>query len=591
MQSCRYVKSICEPALYRHLDLTFHPGRTNLLLTPKAKGALMKNISSVHSLTFGRKELPYLFNALFVFYPPARTLSRGYLPLLQALSVQMTSLTRLEVCLRDRILDGNPDPFPLPPTPNDPRGRLRRLFRIIDASPSLQELDIEGLPITSGIDFLEWQRTIGKLSELRSLCVSILIWSSKVSKRWLREWSNLLAVCPPSIREFGVYRVYFRFPGHEDDFDHYQRSWDDDHDDAGVVMTVAKKILPGRFDDLTRLDIHRDPDDESTTTTDLWQILEGCPNVDSLQLSGFHSGMGGFDLASVIMTGCPSLKRLMYDATSSPVDSNVPFKLMSIMQNGDQIEELVLDALSLNESFLPIARMGLQKHAESLRVIRLSNCSDNQPSRNIALFLTECSNFEEFDVLPTEDYIESFIDLTDAVAIRPWACTKIRRLLLGVAIPVAPVHLTDTEAEQLGLLERLYRQIGALKELRVLDLRACVATGLPPRPSSSNWNLGRDSFPALLNLENTDTGRPGYLSLLGGLTHLEELRGSVCLTTPECKVTVGLPEARWMNGNWSNLRVAGFFLKGDKPNKPFVWLAKQPRKAKLELTATGLAHS
>ncbi|KAF9541298.1 hypothetical protein EC957_003254 [Mortierella hygrophila] len=438
MLTCRYVKSICEPVLYRHLDLTFHPGRTNLLLTPKAKGALMKNISSVHSLTFGRKELPYLFNALFVFYPPARTLSRGYSPLLQALSVQMTSLTRLEVCLRGRILDGNPDPFPLPSTPNDPRGRLRRLFRIIDASPSLQELDVEGLPIVSGMDFLEWQRTIGKLSELRSLCVSILIWSSKVSKRWLREWSNLLAVCPPSIREFEVYRVYFRFPGHEDDFDHYQRSWDDDDDDAGVMMTVAKKILPGRFDDLTRLDIHRDPDDESTTTTDLWQILEGCPNVDSLQLSGFRSGMGGFDLASVIMTGCPSLKRLMYDATSSPVDSNVPFRLMSIMQNDDQIEELVLDALSLNEFFLPIARMGLQKHAESLRVIRLSTCSDNQPSRNITLFLAECGGLEEFDVLPTEDYIESCIDLTDAVAIRPWACTKIRRLLLGVAIPVLP---------------------------------------------------------------------------------------------------------------------------------------------------------
>lgn len=146
MQTCHYVKSFCEPAPYRHLDLTFHPRRTNLLLAPKAKGALMKNISSVHSLTLDRKELPYLFNALFVSYPPARTLSRGYSPLLQTLSVQMTILTRLQVCLRGRILDGNPDPFPLPCIPNDPRGRLRRLCRIIDASPSLKKLDVEGLP-------------------------------------------------------------------------------------------------------------------------------------------------------------------------------------------------------------------------------------------------------------------------------------------------------------------------------------------------------------------------------------------------------------------------------------------------------------
>ena len=40
-----------------------------------------------------------------------------------------------------------------------------------------------------------------------------------------------------------------------------------------------------------------------------------------------------------------------------------------------------------------------------------------------------------------------------------------------------------------------------------------------------------------------------------------------------------------------NLRVTGFFLKGDKLSKPFVWLVKQPRKAKLELSATGLSHS
>lgn len=65
-------------------------------------------------------------------------------------------------------------------------------------------------------------------------------------------------MCPPSIREFEVHRVYFLFPGHEDDFDYYQLSWDEGHGDTGV-MTVAKKILPGRFDGLTRLDINRDP--------------------------------------------------------------------------------------------------------------------------------------------------------------------------------------------------------------------------------------------------------------------------------------------------------------------------------------------
>ncbi|KAK3822173.1 MAG: hypothetical protein JOS17DRAFT_819363 [Linnemannia elongata] len=431
MQTCHYVKSFCEPAPYRHLDLTFHPRRTNLLLAPKAK------------------------------------------------------------------------------------------------------------------DFLEWQQTIGTLSKLRTLQVSILTWSSKVLKRWLREWSNLLAVCPPSIREFEVHRVYFLFPGHEDDFDYYQLSWDEGHD-------------------------------ELTTTTNLWQILEGCPNVDSLQLSGFRSEMGGFDLASVIITGCPSLKRLMYDATSNPGDSNVPFRVMSIMQNSDQIEELVLDALSLKESFLPIARMGLQNHAESLRVTRLGNCPTTNRVATLPFFLPNVLASKNSTFFPPR----SILDLV-----------LISRTLSPLVPGRVPRSAASCLADQLGLLARHYQQIGALKDLRVLDLRACVATHPLPRVSSRKWNLGRDCFPALLNLENTDTGRPGYLSLLGGLTHLEELRGSVCLTTPEYKVTVGLSEARWMNENWSNLRVAWFFLKGDKPNKPFVWLAKKPRKAKLELSATGLSHS
>lgn len=118
-------------------------------------------------------------------------------------------------------------------------------------------------------------------------------------------------------------------------------------------------------------------------------------------------------------------------------------------------------------------------------------------------------------------------------------------------------------------------------------MRACFATDPFPDPGSRTWNLSRDSFPALLNMENKDTGRPSFLLLLGGLTRPEELRGSVNLTTPEFRVTVGLPEARWMNENWLNLRLAGFFLTGDQPTKPFVWLVKQPRETKLELSVTG----
>jgi hypothetical protein len=103
----------------------------------------------------------------------------------------------------------------------------------------------------------------------------------------------------------------------------------------------------------------------------------------------------------------------------------------------------------------------------------------------------------------------------DEAAVVPWKNTKIHCLLLGVTIPVLPgypsqivpvgvsykrvppVQLSETEVQELGLLERFYEQIGSMKELRTLELRARLATDPSPDPSpdpgSRRWNLGRDS--------------------------------------------------------------------------------------------------
>lgn len=50
--------------------------------------------------------------------------------------------------------------LPAPAHPKRPRGRRRKLRRIIDATPVPKKLDVEGLRIVSNIDILEWEKTV-----------------------------------------------------------------------------------------------------------------------------------------------------------------------------------------------------------------------------------------------------------------------------------------------------------------------------------------------------------------------------------------------------------------------------------------------
>lgn len=106
------------------------------------------------------------------------------------------------------------------------------------------------------------------------------------------------------------------------------------------------------FRSLKELNIHRGSGDGTSTSVDLKQILEGCPNLDVLRLLGFHPGIGGDDLTDVVMTKCPRLKKLLYDATFYPEDNIVPFKILLITLNENQFEDLSIDALSLEGAHL-----------------------------------------------------------------------------------------------------------------------------------------------------------------------------------------------------------------------------------------------
>ncbi|KAF9128103.1 hypothetical protein BGW39_005344 [Mortierella sp. 14UC] len=149
-----------------------------------------------------------------------------------------------------------------------------------------------------------------------------------------------------------------------------------------------------------------------------------------------------------------------------------------------------------------------------------------------------------------------FVELAEPIEY-PWSFAKLRWLTLGIIgcdLPIepevapyisrpCPITLTQAEAQHFTQLAQLYRQIGALAELRFLDLR----------------------------MVKLDTRRPGFLHHLAGLKKFEFLEGSVRADAEQTKQTMGWNEVKFMTEYWPHLEHARFFAYKDDVTEPFEW--------------------
>ncbi|KAG0199400.1 hypothetical protein BGX33_011668, partial [Mortierella sp. NVP41] len=266
------------------------------------------------------------------------------------------------------------------------------------------------------------------------------------------------------------------------------------------------------------------------------------------------------DFVKIVVDCCPLLKRVFVSALANVDGFCLPADLVTTIQE-QQVEEFECNDYGAGFLEVPEASMTFLRHSKTLRKVYVES------SEAMCAVLFVCEVLEDFK---TNDGIRSadpsfYINLDGAVS-RPWACKGLRHLKLSFGIArfdqepyynrSPMVTLTDEEQEQFGVLERLYRQIGLLTELSYLDLKALALDdqGQPIGRYLSIWTI--NSFPALLSLGDEDTGRPGYLALLGGLKKLKVLRGSFYTDTNESKMTMGWPEVRWMTAYWLKLEVA-----------------------------------
>ncbi|KAF9931939.1 hypothetical protein FBU30_009234 [Linnemannia zychae] len=582
MRTTTQLYRIYEPSFYADLTLEYSPEKINLFDSPYAINALSRNSHHVKSLKISAVDLAMLFNCMLAYVDKTWDPNMNpeyhrpfWLPMSDSDSMNIlpvppfANLEKLESVLVPGTCGYNCSYYI--PSSDVPRTTLLQLSWIIGCSLRLEELKIKWLSITSIYNLKAFSRILSGLEHLHTLSLVLVV---SHSNAWSQVGQTILGSCDvttcaleiESQAPVALPQTLYEWNSSEEDEERTQ------------MLVAPLKAGPRQLKDLTMWNMS-----SLGTECSLVYLLQNYPSLERLALSGFHGHVDSNVFGRALGKYCPNLRSLAFSGFATYADRDSPVKVMMVLPKR-RIEEFEWRNSSYELGDADTKRM-FQPHFEVLRKIVFKSCWDVE-SKAIRVILTKCPVLEHFqmEVNNQEQVWGAFVTLDDAVA-DPWVCLKLQFLELGVALPVllepSPgqshwykrkpvVELTPTEVEQLALLTRLYQQIGSLTDLRHLDLKAIL-----PASQQLFYYSHLDSFPAMLNLDNEQLDRPGFLDLLQGLSKLEELCGTVNTNSKETKMTMGWDEARWMARHWPRLKVAEFARSKDELREPFKWLSAE----------------
>jgi hypothetical protein len=343
-------------------------------------------------------------------------------------------------------------------------------------------------------------------------------------------------------------------------------------------------------------------------TDELCPVLENCPALESLVLPTVGQRPLDIDrLLSIIKEQPLRLKRLTVDypkkydefheTPGSVIEILEPHTLESLsisffkegpytcltsklFRHSETLCDLIFDAVECLYSTTILNFLGSCRALKKLVVRRgRSNCSGNGSSDDVG---------SEEDLSALQNIS---IAVTHAIT-KPWVCLGISHLEIPVMLDwlayTVPMeqekdkswkwihdwHHTQGNTYWIAL-KTFYQKIGALRQLEVLDLKACVVY---PGNSASGATWSDVTLPGMLLMPYQQPPKvpssssflsitsppppPGFLDLLGGLTKLRELRGSVRVDLPGMVSAMRLDSYRWIATHWPALKVAEFLQPG-----------------------------
>ncbi|KAF8946795.1 hypothetical protein BGZ47_011381 [Haplosporangium gracile] len=420
------------------------------------------------------------------------------------------------------------------------------LFYVIRFSPFLTSLTLIRFKIESEEQLNFLGRILSGIGTLENLVLYLC--SGEPSMPFL---STIIHSCPPLIKSLtlGIESL--------DDFSSEGSEDDDDITDAPAAVSRPIEDRQAPLARLTKLEYV--PFGGRVDAEQYMSILEFLPAVEMMNIPAVDNARR--DVALRLAECCLRLKSLKQTGLSFDRQGVMAFQILEALPV-NMIESLLITQVQERPSSRDL--LGLHYHFQSLKSIIIDVCIRiNQVTVNAILF--ECPELEVFRI--TSYAHSNFEHSLREIVKKPWASTKFKELRLVLTLnelaklPMDYYPEEDMTPAGVKRLARFYQQLGSLRELRILDLKVDFDKG-GMYDEDEPVEYFHYSFPGMLTLEDRRRYRKGWLGQLGGLTKLEELRGSFNLESMLEDFEFEMSEVLWIGDHWPNLKVIELFSGG-----------------------------
>jgi hypothetical protein len=408
---------------------------------------------------------------------------------------------------------------------------------LIQLNPRLTHLTLHYIHAQRSIDIRSLSRVLSGLHQLKYLYINPI----PDTGNWRDAFETIFLSVPDSVETLLIK------PGSESlkesEFNLMPKQGDLD-------ISLGVPVL--REDPLFRLRKLSFPVDHSDASSYRW-MMDHCPNIETIEFLCVTNRTGFLKkLAPAIQKHCRQIRHIHIRQEFFYTQSAEFIALIEGMIA--PIETLYIEQYKTNLG--NSGNTAIQRHSLTLRDIRLHNCEEIDDGLVIEI-LSRCVSLERLEIIPKDITLSVKID---TLVSQKWACSGLRHLNLticwGEFEAAQPHYLQQTVAlesakdmERWGKLETLYRQIGTLLSLEVLDIKAITS----PKTTGATTYV---PFPQLLTLQDGAKGRRAYLSWLGRLKRLRQIRGpSFRVSHLEIDATVGKAEAKYMLDIWPKLEL------------------------------------
>lgn len=547
--TCHKYHDICQSFLYRDVRLTDR-------WTKEGLQTLAKSARLIRSLATSERVCTFYYSSI------SHTLGESTRPVAAAapVPVPLDNSTSTPSISSATTLSSPPWTSPTQLIATLSRGTLcglcdmdcfpARFLYVASLSPCLTVLDLGVVKIDTAFELNFLARAFSSMSTLRSL--SLKLYSEDLIAE---ETLNALVHNLPALLEsfsllFETFQVQGLPPSDEED----------DDEKVYLVDTVSALLGPikERKEPLRRLTdwglVISFGNIEADVVVPLFELLPELVSIDVPSI-GLQAPVHTFDVATRISKACPKLRHLRKLHTHTDKEGTMALAFLHNMPV-NTVESLHIARLSED---VRTFGDGLDFHKGSIKSIVFEGCRWIDADSLVSIFF-QSSILEVFRISMSFD--SRFEIPLERLITQEWASTKFRELKLYLRLtdneqnpghPANALTIAESIPDWAIGLERFYRQVGALTQLRILDLK--VAVNNNRRDSEGRYVTYKyRTFPGLLTLEDRSKGRLGWLQLLDGLRNLEELHGSFNLDAMVPGFEFDQDEADWMVSHWPRLK-------------------------------------